>query len=81
MLLRKYIYNFILFVFVFFISFNYPEVKKIIKRDFKDNKYNYSNLYVTEDLKSKFLPLHPKLKRYYNTHFLKNGTNLKDYLT
>ena len=41
---------------------------------------NYSNLYVTEDLKSKFLPLHPKLKRYYNTHFLKNGTNLKDYL-
>ena len=46
MLLRKYIYNFILFVFVFFISFNYPEVKKIIKRDFKDNKYNYSNLYV-----------------------------------
>ena len=46
MLLRRFIYSFVLFVLIFFISFNYPEVKKIIKRDFKGNKYNYSNLYV-----------------------------------
>lgn len=45
MFLKKYIYS-IIFIFIFFCSFNYPEVKKIIRRDFKDNKYNSSDLYV-----------------------------------
>ena len=46
MFLKKFIYSFIIVIFVFFTSYNYPEVKKIIRRNFKDNKYNYSNLYV-----------------------------------
>ena len=46
MFLKKSIYSLIVFIYLFFFSFNYPEVKKIIRRDFKGNKYNYSNLYV-----------------------------------
>ena len=34
-------------MFVCFISFNYPECKKIIKRNvIKDNKYNYNDTYI-----------------------------------
>ena len=45
MFLKKYIFS-ILFIYFLVVSYNYPEVKKIIRRDFKDNKYNYNDSYI-----------------------------------
>ena len=37
-------------------------------------RWNYSNLYFSEDLKTKNYPLSPQLERFFHTHFLKNET-------
>ena len=46
MLIRKSIFSLVLIILISFISFNYPECEKIIKRSFKDNKYNLYDKYI-----------------------------------
>ena len=54
-------------------KYSYPRTKNLEEYYYYyyNIRWNYSNLYFSEDLKSKYYPLSPKLKRFFSFTFFK----------